>query len=74
MTARLFLAVDLFDEMYKGTFKGFFAWGQNPACSGANAGKNRKAFAKLDWMVNVNLFDNETGSFWKRTRGGSGQH
>ncbi len=55
----------LFDEMYKGTFKGFFAWGQNPACSGANAGKNRKAFAKLDWMVNVNLFDNETASFWE---------
>ena len=57
--------LSLFDEMYKGTFKGFFAWGQNPACSGANAGKTRKAFAKLDWMVNVNLFDNETGSFWK---------
>jgi formate dehydrogenase major subunit len=57
--------LSLFDEMYKGTFKGFFAWGQNPACSGANAGKNRQALAKLDWMVNVNLFDNETGSFWK---------
>ena len=57
--------LSLFDEMYKGTFKGFFAWGMNPACSGANAGKNRKAFAKLDWMVNVNLFDNETGSFWE---------
>jgi formate dehydrogenase major subunit len=57
--------LDLFDEMYKGNIKGFFAWGQNPACSGANAGKNRKAMAKLDWMVNVNLFDNETGSFWR---------
>ncbi len=57
--------LDLFDEMYKGTFKGFFAWGQNPACSGANAGKTRDALAKLDWMVNVNLFDNETGSFWR---------
>ncbi len=56
--------LDLFDEMYKGTVSGFFAWGQNPACSGANAGKNRKAMANLDWMVNVNLFDNETGSFW----------
>ena len=56
--------LDLFDEMYKGTIKGFFAWGQNPACSGSNAGKVRKALAKLDWMVNVNLFDNETGSFW----------
>jgi formate dehydrogenase major subunit len=57
--------LDLFDEMYKGTIKGFFAWGQNPACSGSNAGKNREAMKNLDWMVNVNLFDNETGSFWK---------
>ncbi len=55
----------LFDEMNKGKFSGFFAWGQNPACSGSNAGKVRKALAKLDWMVNVNLFDNETGSFWR---------
>jgi len=55
----------LFDEMYKGKIKGFFAWGQNPACSGANAGKVRKALENLDWMVNVNLFDNETGSFWR---------
>ena len=44
--------------------KGFFAWGMNPACSGANANKTRAAMKKLDWMVNVNLFDNETGSFW----------
>ncbi len=55
----------LFDEMYKGNIKGFFAWGQNPACSGANANKNRQALAKLDWLVNVNIFENETGSFWK---------
>jgi formate dehydrogenase major subunit len=57
--------LDLFDAMYRGEFTGFFAWGQNPACSGANANKNREAFTKLDWMVNVNLFENETGSFWK---------
>jgi formate dehydrogenase major subunit len=55
----------LFDEMYKGKFPGFFAWGMNPACSSANAGKVRQALTKLDWMVNVNVFDNETGSFWK---------
>ena len=55
----------LFDAMYNGKIKGFFAWGMNPACSGANADKNRQALAKLDWLVNVNLFDNETGSFWK---------
>jgi len=55
----------LFDEMHKQKFTGFFAWGMNPACSGANAGKVREALTKLDWMVNVNVFDNETGSFWK---------
>ncbi len=57
--------LNLFDEMYKGTFTGFFAWGMNPACSSANAGKVRQALAKLDWMVNVNVFDNETGEFWR---------
>ncbi len=55
----------LFDQMAKGKIRGFFAWGQNPACSSANAGKVRKALENLDWLVNVNLFDNETGSFWK---------
>jgi formate dehydrogenase major subunit len=55
----------LFDEMGKGKFKGFFAWGMNPACSGANSNKTRSAMTSLDWMVNVNIFENETGSFWK---------
>jgi len=55
----------LFDEMFKGAFKGFFAWGQNPACSSSNANKVRRAMANVDWMVNVNIFDNETGSFWR---------
>jgi formate dehydrogenase major subunit len=55
----------LFHQMFKGQFDGFFAWGQNPACSGTNANKTREALAKLKWMVNVNLFDNETGSFWR---------
>jgi len=57
--------LNLFDEMYKGTFTGFFAWGMNPACSSANAGKVRQALAKLDWMVNVNVFDSETAEFWR---------
>ena len=55
----------IFDQMYKGKFTGFFAWGMNPACSGAHSNKVRQALGKLDWMVNVNLFDNETGSFWR---------
>jgi formate dehydrogenase major subunit len=57
--------LDIFDEMYKGNINGFFAWGQNPACSGSNSSKTRKALTQLEWLVNVNLFDNETGSFWR---------
>ncbi|MCK8603957.1 formate dehydrogenase-N subunit alpha [Syntrophobacteraceae bacterium DRH4] len=57
--------LDLFDSMYQKQFSGFLCWGQNPACSGANADKNRDAMANLDWMVVVNLFENETASFWK---------
>jgi len=55
----------MFDKMFQGQFDGFFAWGQNPACSGANANKTRTALGKLKWLVNVNLFDNETASFWR---------
>ena len=57
--------LDIFQAMYQGQVKGLFAWGQNPACSGANAGKVRAALAKLEWMVNVNIFDNETCEFWR---------
>jgi formate dehydrogenase major subunit len=57
--------LNIFDEMYKGKFTGFFSWGQNPACSGASSNKTRQAMTKLDWMVNVNIFDSETGNFWR---------
>ncbi len=56
----------LFEAMYAGRIKGFFAWGQNPAVSGANANMARKAMENLDWMVAVNLWDTETSSFWQR--------
>ncbi len=55
----------LFDHMHQGKFKGYFVWGQNPAGSSANSTKTREALSKLDWMVSVNVFDNETASFWK---------
>jgi formate dehydrogenase major subunit len=45
----------IFDEMIQGKFKGFFAWGQNPACSGANAGKVRKAMALTGWSMSTSL-------------------
>ena len=56
----------MFEAMYAGDIKGFFAWGQNPAVSGANANMARKAMENLDWMVVVNLWDIETANFWNR--------
>ena len=55
----------LFDVMYAGKMRGMSIIGQNPACSLPNSNKVRAAFTKLDWMVHVNIFDNETASFWK---------
>ena len=57
--------LSLFVKMYFGKFEGFFCWGMNPACSSAGAGKVREALGKVKWMVNVDLFDNETASFWR---------
>ena len=47
----------VFHKMGQGEIKGLFAWGMNPACSGPNSNKHRQAMTKLDWLVNVNLFD-----------------
>jgi formate dehydrogenase major subunit len=58
-------AMHTIDAMYAGKIKGFFAYGSNIAVSSPNSNKVRKGLQKLKWMVNVNLFDNETSSFWK---------
>ena len=55
----------MFVEMDKGTVKGMFALGQNPAVGGQNAGFQRKALAKLEWLVVRDLYETETASFWK---------
>lgn len=56
--------MSMIDAMYAGKIKGLTC-GQNPACSLPNSNKVRKALQNLDWMVHVNIFDNETASFWK---------
>jgi formate dehydrogenase major subunit len=52
-------------EMMQGTVKGFFAIGQNPAVGGQNASFQRRALARLDWLVVRDLYETETASFWK---------
>lgn len=57
--------LQMVDTMYAGDIKGYICIGQNPCGSLPNSNKVRAAMAKLDWMVHVNIFDNESASFWK---------
>jgi formate dehydrogenase major subunit len=55
----------MFVAMAEGRIKGFLAMGQNPAVGGQNAGFQRRALAKLDWLVVRDLYETETATFWK---------
>jgi formate dehydrogenase major subunit len=55
----------MFVAMSQGQIKGFMAMGQNPAVGGQNASFQRKALAKLDWLVVRDLYETETATFWK---------
>ena len=55
----------MFVAMAEGKIKGFLAMGQNPAVGGQNAGYQRRALAKLDWMVVKDLYETETATFWR---------
>ena len=51
-------------EMLKGTVKGYFLLGENPAVGNANSGLHRRALANLDWLVVRDLFEIESAAFW----------
>ena len=55
----------MFVAMAEGTIRGFLAMGQNPAVGGQNASFQRRALAKLDWLVVRDLYETETATFWK---------
>ena len=55
----------IFELMEKGDIKGYFSWGSNQAVSEPDLKKIRNTLCNLDWLVAVNLFDNETASFWQ---------
>ncbi len=52
--------------MKDGEVKGYFVIGQNPATSGQNTELIQAAMDRLDWFVNIDSFENETSSYWKR--------
>ncbi|HEV3152393.1 MAG TPA: formate dehydrogenase-N subunit alpha [Candidatus Baltobacteraceae bacterium] len=52
--------------MKDGQVKGYFVIGQNPVTSGQNTQLIAAAMDRLEWFVNVDAFENETSSYWKR--------
>jgi formate dehydrogenase major subunit len=50
--------------MMEGRVRGMFAMGQNPAVGAQNARLQRKALAKLEWLVVKDNFETETAAFW----------
>ena len=57
--------ISMFESMFAGIVKGLICLGQNPAVAGPNARMERKAMENLDWLVGIDLFENETAAFWK---------
>jgi formate dehydrogenase major subunit len=51
-------------DMMDGKMEGLFVMGQNPAVAGPNAGMERRALAKLKWLVVREMVETETASFW----------
>jgi formate dehydrogenase major subunit len=51
-------------EMADGRMEGLFVIGQNPAVGAPNSRLERRALAKLDWLVVRDLVEIETASFW----------
>lgn len=59
----------IWSEMAKGKVKGMFVWGMNPAVGAPSSRMVRRALAKLDWMVAVDLWETETSAFWQKDAG-----
>ena len=59
----------MFREMAEGRIKGIFIWGMNPAVGAPSARMVRRALARLDWMVAIDLWETETAAFWQKDAG-----
>ena len=51
-------------EMADGQIEGYFCMGQNPAVAAQHAGFERKALAKLKWLVVRDMVELEPATFW----------
>ena len=52
-------------EMMDGRVEGLFIMGQNPAVAGPNSGLERRALARLKWLVVREMVETESATFWR---------
>lgn len=52
-------------DMADGKLDGLFILGQNPAVGSPNSRLERRALAKLEWLVVLDLVETETSTFWR---------
>jgi formate dehydrogenase major subunit len=57
--------LSFFTEMADGDVEGLFVMGQNPGVAGQHAGLERRALARLKWLVVRELVETETATFWR---------
>jgi formate dehydrogenase major subunit len=55
----------IWDNMYRGSVKGMFAFGMNGVAIGPDSQKNIDALKKADWLVVGEIYPDETSEFWK---------
>ena len=67
--AKNYSYLPMFNEMAEGKIKGMFVWGMNPAVGAPSARMVRRALARLDWMVAIDLWETETSAFWQKDAG-----
>jgi formate dehydrogenase major subunit len=55
----------IWDNMYRGSVKGLFAFGMNGVMIGPDTQKNIDALKKADWLVVGEIYPDETSEFWR---------
>ena len=57
--------IGMYKYMGEGEIKGMICWADNPAVTGPSASAKREYTKNLDWLVSIDIFENETAAFWK---------
>lgn len=61
--------IPIIEQMASGKINGLFCWGQNPAVGCPSTRLVRRALARLDWLVAIDLWETETAAFWQPEAG-----